>query len=346
VVVLQKKLVSPLELALLRRKAGRLVFDFDDALWAAHPGQGARGGSETPGELARLLRVCAGVDEVVAGNTFLADKVRAAARRVTVLPTPLDTDRYVPAGAARSASGLPVVGWMGTSCNLFFLPPLLEALAPLAGEMRLSVVSDGHLELPPGFAGGCLRWSPEAEIPALQAMDIGLMPLTDDEYTRGKCGFKLLQYMACGAVPVASDVGFNREIITHGRDGFLAGDAADFARYVTDLVRDPGLRARMAAGPGPGGGALRAGGGPAAAVARAGPGRFSCLEIFSVADLLAFFCRSHPGGDFLSERKTPVAYVRRNERVPGRGFPEAVLTACCNLLWILKGRGAARDHAA
>lgn len=247
VVVLQKKLVSPLELALLRRKAGRLVFDFDDALWAAHPGQGARGGSETPGELARLLRVCAGVDEVVAGNTFLADKVRAAARRVTVLPTPLDTDRYVPAGAARSASGLPVVGWMGTSCNLFFLPPLLEALAPLAGEMRLSVVSDGHLELPPGFAGGCLRWSPEAEIPALQAMDIGLMPLTDDEYTRGKCGFKLLQYMACGAVPVASDVGFNREIITHGRDGFLAGDAADFARYVTDLVRDPGLRARMAA---------------------------------------------------------------------------------------------------
>jgi len=245
VVVLQKKLVSPLELALLRRKAGRLVFDFDDALWAAHPGQGACGGGEAPGELARLLRVCAGVDAVVAGNTFLADKVRAVARRVAVLPTPLDTDAYGP--GPQRAPGVPVVGWMGTSCNLFFLPPIFEALAPLAGELRLSVVSDGSIDLPPGFAGGCTRWTPETEIPDLQAMDIGLMPLTDDEYTRGKCGFKLLQYMACGAVPVASDVGFNREIVTHGRDGFLAGDAADFARYVATLVRDPALRARMAA---------------------------------------------------------------------------------------------------
>jgi glycosyltransferase involved in cell wall biosynthesis len=247
VVVLQKKLVSPLELALLRRKAGRLVFDFDDALWAAHPGQGALGGGAVPGELERLLRVCAGVDEVVAGNTFLAEKVRTSARRVTVLPTPLDTDRYVPAGAARRSGGLPVVGWMGTSCNLFFLPPLFDALAPLAGQVRLSVVSDGRIDLPAGLAGECERWTPQTEIPALQALDIGLMPLTDDEYTRGKCGFKLLQYMACGAVPVASDVGFNREIITHGRDGFLAGDTADFGRYVADLVRDPAMRARMAA---------------------------------------------------------------------------------------------------
>jgi glycosyltransferase involved in cell wall biosynthesis len=77
-------------------------------------------------------------------------------------------------------------------------------------------------------------------------MDVGLMPLTDDEYTRGKCGFKLLQYMACGVVPVASDVGFNREIVEHGETGFLASSPEDFTPYVRRLLDDEGLRKDMA----------------------------------------------------------------------------------------------------
>lgn len=244
VVVLQKKLVSGPELALLRAKSGRLYFDFDDALWAAHPNQGACGGAEDQAELDRLLRVCSGVDGVVAGNTFLADKVREAAPKVDILPTPLNTDVYTPGDA--SGGGKPVVGWMGTSCNLFFLPPLMEALVPLAMEMRLSVVSDGEYTIPEGFDGTVEKWSSECEVEQLRAMDIGLMPLTDDEYTRGKCGFKLLQYMACGAVPVASDVGFNREIVTHGRDGFLAQTPEDFSKYVGMLLRDADMLRDMA----------------------------------------------------------------------------------------------------
>jgi len=246
IVVLQKKLVSRAELALLRFRSGRLIFDFDDALWAAHPNQGACGGVANERDLRRLLTVCSGVDTVIAGNAFLADKVREASRRVEILPTPLDTDLYVP-GASRPGGRQAVVGWMGTSCNLFFLPPLFEALASLAGSVRLSVISDADYPLPAGFEGVSRRWSPEDEIAQLQAMDIGLMPLTDDEYTRGKCGFKLLQYMACGAVPVASDLGFNREIVTHGRDGFLAQTPEDFAQYVGLLARDPDLRREMAA---------------------------------------------------------------------------------------------------
>ncbi|WP_461211525.1 glycosyltransferase family 4 protein [Desulfocurvus sp. DL9XJH121] len=242
-VVLQKKLVSGLELSLLRSRSGRLLFDFDDALWAMHPNQGECGGKPDERELERLLRVCAGVDAVVAGNTFLADKVRGAAHRVDVLPTPLDTDVFTP-GPAHSSR--PVVGWMGTACNLFFLPEIFTALAPLAGAFDVSVVSDGDFALPAGFAGGFTRWTAQDELELLRSMDIGLMPLSDDEYTRGKCGFKLLQYMACGVVPVASDVGFNREIVTHGRDGFLAPDPARFAEYVEKLVRDPDLRADMA----------------------------------------------------------------------------------------------------
>lgn len=245
IIVLQKKLVSRVELALLRARAGRLFFDFDDALWARHPNQGTCGGESDAGELARLLRVCAGVDGVIAGNSFLASKVSEVSRRVELLPTPLDTQAYVPAGAKRS--GPPVVGWMGTSCNLFFLPEIFAALEPLGHRFSLSVVSDGKCPIPESLDGACEHWSPEGEVGQLQAMDIGLMPLTDDEYTRGKCGFKLLQYMACGVVPVASDVGFNREIVTHGVDGFLASSPEDFAEHVGRLLNDVDLRRGMAA---------------------------------------------------------------------------------------------------
>ena len=89
-------------------------------------------------------------------------------------------------------------------------------------------------------------WSPDKEISQLQAMDIGLMPLEDSEYSRGKCGFKILQYMACGAVPVASDVGFNAEIIEHGIDGFLVRKPEDWKRHVMRLAEDEKLRANMA----------------------------------------------------------------------------------------------------
>jgi hypothetical protein len=247
VAVVQKKLLSSLELGLIRRRAGFVVFDFDDALWARHPGEGdtPEGRRRAARDAARLARVCAGGDLVVAGNAYLAERVAGVARRVEVLPTPLDTDLYVPPAQPRLAGAL-TVGWMGAACNLFFLPEVLEALVPLGSLLRALVVSDADCMLPPGLAGDCERWSPESEIPQLQRMDLGLMPLTDDEYTRGKCGFKLLQYMACGAVPVASDLGFNREIVTPGQDGFLVNGAAETAACVERLARDPGLRQRMA----------------------------------------------------------------------------------------------------
>lgn len=246
-VVVQKKLLSSLELAVLRRKAEVLAFDFDDALWASHPnvteqGQRKRTAARAAG---RLARVAARVDLVVAGNSYLAQRIRPAARRVEILPTPLDTRIYLPS-AGRPESGRITVGWMGASCNLFFLPEVFEALQSLSDLVRVFVVSDEPCVFPRGLPATFLTWSPAAEVECLQSMDVGLMPLTDDEYTRGKCGFKLLQYMACGAVPVASDVGFNREIVTHGRDGFLVRGAAETAACVERLARDPALRQAMA----------------------------------------------------------------------------------------------------
>ena len=109
------------------------------------------------------------------------------------------------------------------------------------------VVSDGRCTLVQELGGVCETWTPDNEIPWLQAMDVGLMPLTDDDYTRGKCGFKLLQYMACGAVPVASPVGLNTAIVRDGENGLLASTPGDFARAVERLAADPALRRTLAA---------------------------------------------------------------------------------------------------
>jgi glycosyltransferase involved in cell wall biosynthesis len=246
--VLQKRLLTTPELVMLRRRAELVAFDFDDALWTCHPNVSDPAQRERTAHRAGrgLERIASRADLVVAGNTFLAARMKPSARRVEVLPTPIDARIYVPP-AHRPESGRITVGWMGTSCNLFFLPEVFAALRQAADLVRVFVVSDEPCVFPSGLPATFLSWSPQAEVEHLQAMDVGLMPLTDDEYTRGKCGFKLLQYMACGVVPVASDVGFNREIVQHGVNGFLVRGAAETVQCVERLARDPDLRRDLAA---------------------------------------------------------------------------------------------------
>lgn len=275
-IVVQKKPLRAFELALLRRRCQRLVFDFDDALWTSHPcsecGPG-RDRAEAKAR-ARLAVTLPGVDLVIAGNEYLAEYARPMAKRVEILPTPLDVRRYTPrpgrdasrevsvgsesdpaAGPTSGAEDAPTdkpaagltIGWMGAACNLFFLPPVLAALGDLPADARILVVSDKPPLRDPHPALEYEAWSSEREIEQLQAMDIGLMPLTDDEYTRGKCGFKLLQYMACGVAAVASPVGFNREIVQDGVTGLFADEPEDWARAIHRLLADAELRQRLTA---------------------------------------------------------------------------------------------------
>jgi glycosyltransferase involved in cell wall biosynthesis len=136
---------------------------------------------------------------------------------------------------------------MGTAANQHFLPDVLARLTvlPQAPEIRVISNEDRLDRISANIV--FQTWSGAREIDQLRGFHVGLMPLSDDEYTRGKCGFKLLQYMACGVVPVASAVGFNREIIDHGEDGFLVREAADWGRWVALLQQDPHLLAQMAA---------------------------------------------------------------------------------------------------
>ncbi len=236
--ILQKRLLSCLELRILRRKSRLLVYDFDDAVWTE---QDAPRSVENGQHSARFRNTCRQADLVVAGNACLAAAVPPGVP-VFVMPSPLDTLLYAPSAHKRSDSERPRLGWMGTSS---YLPLVVEVFRELAGlDLPMRIVSNKE---PEGAPTGVLftKWSDSAELELLRDFDIGLMPLEDTYYARGKGGFKLLQYMACGVVPVASAVGINREIIRHGVDGFLVKPGESWRPFVEKL-QDAGLRDSMA----------------------------------------------------------------------------------------------------
>jgi glycosyltransferase involved in cell wall biosynthesis len=215
----------------------RLVFDFDDALWL---GAGGRPSSLRKRAFEEAI-ACS--RWVVAGNRFLAERANAP-HKTTVLPTVIDTDRYRPDVDAHR-DGL-VVGWMGTAPNLPFLstvlPGVLRAVESVPGA-RVRIVSNGALpELADHPQVEQVRWSRENEIPMLQSFDVGLMPLPDDELTRGKCGFKMIQYMAVGAAVVASAVGANVELFEGSDAGTLVAPGASFGDAVHALLVDADRR--------------------------------------------------------------------------------------------------------
>ena len=188
---------------------------------------------------------------VVAGNEYLARRARqAGARRVEIVPTAIDLDRYsglpeVPSGKALT------VGWIGIPLNAPYLamiaPALIAAAAAAAvAPIALHVVG---APVPPEFSGMAatsFAWSEDTEISRIAQFDVGVMPLHDTPWERGKCAYKLLQVMAAGKPVIASPVGANRQVVRHGVNGFLAETTDEWAEALHKLG-DPALRQRMGA---------------------------------------------------------------------------------------------------
>lgn len=234
VTLLQRELVSTLRT--LEGVTGRpRVLDVDDAIWLS------RGG-------AFAARIARGCDAVICGNPFLADYFSRYASAVHVIPTAVDTDRYCPRAPAdpdQVSSARPVLGWSGTSSGLPFLyeiEPALRAVLDACPAATLRVISDRaprFAALPPGRVE-FVRWTPEVEVEALRTLTVGLMPLRDDDWARGKCSYKMLLYMACGVPVVASPVGMNGDVLALGPAGAAATSLTQWADAVTLFLRDPG----------------------------------------------------------------------------------------------------------
>jgi glycosyltransferase involved in cell wall biosynthesis len=249
VVVIQRQ-VDPLPGRLLERAVMRdraVVLDVDDAVWLPEPGGHP---------LARLrrnaekLRWLAGrADRVIAGNEYLADWLAPYARSVSVVPSLVDTD-HVPIRAHRD-SGTVVLGWIGSPSTARYLRGVAAPLAAFAAARpELSVVLvvvGGRAPAVPGVRVEQRSWSEEEEARALAAMDIGLMPLPDNTWTRGKCAYKALQYMSAGVPVVADDVGLTGRVIGDGSAGLLATSPAEWQHALEQLSGSAGLRTRMGA---------------------------------------------------------------------------------------------------
>lgn len=215
-----------------------LIFDFDDSLWL---GPGGRKSSMRMRAFETAVRIS---DHLIAGNAFLA-KVANHPEKTTIIPTVIDTDRYVP--GQWLADSRPVIGWMGTSGNFPFLEQLVPSLKRVleTGEATVRLVSNAPFEPLVDEAGvEQIRWSASTEIQLLQSFDIGLMPLVESPLTRGKCAFKMITYMACATPVVVSAVGANIEVFNGSNSGYCL-DGFDWTEALLDLVRSPELRRRM-----------------------------------------------------------------------------------------------------
>jgi glycosyltransferase involved in cell wall biosynthesis len=166
-----------------------------------------------------------------------------------VLPTAIDTEHYKPDPMRGGSGGGLVVGWIGTSGNLACVEQLAPAFRALQQRVpfELMIVCN-HVERSldlPGVDYRWLDWDSNRELADLAAFDVGIMPLLDNVWERGKCGFKLLQYMACGIPAVASPVGVNSDIIQPGENGYLADGADEWERRIEDLLVDPASREKF-----------------------------------------------------------------------------------------------------
>ncbi|MHC4777639.1 MAG: glycosyltransferase family 4 protein [Planctomycetota bacterium] len=244
VVVLHRKLLNILEFSFLRRNARRLVFDFDDAIMFRDP---FRGHPKSARRSRRFSNTVSKADGIVAGNQYLKDLALEAGTSgdVRVIPTAVDVSRY---GWTPPTKGKgTVLGWIGQASTLPYLQdivPFLDDLACRTPDLTLRVVSD-LFPTTNSILLDARPWTEEGEAGLLKGIDVGLMPLRDDPWSRGKCGYKILQYFAAGRPVVASPVGVNRELVRPGETGFLAVGPDQWEEGITKLLADKEGRRRM-----------------------------------------------------------------------------------------------------
>lgn len=230
--------------SILKGLGVRYVVDYDDAIFHNYDR------SKNPavrfllgGKIDSVMRNSA---IVIAGNEYLADRAKnVGAKRVEILPSVIDLNkyRYSPSRAADSSF---TIGWIGSASTTVFLKSIENALNSVynAGGSRFVLVGAGNFEMQniPFIKND---WTEDTEVDEIMGFDAGVMPLIDTPFANGKCGYKIIQYMACGKPAVASPVGVNKKIIDHGETGFLASGEGEWIECLSTLRDNPELSEKM-----------------------------------------------------------------------------------------------------
>jgi len=234
--------------AMFERQVNRsgvpMIFDFDDAVFVSYksPSNGYLSYLKFPGKTATTCRLSA---HIMAGNQYLADYARQFNQAVTIVPTTIDTDKYL-YSKNETTNDVPVIGWSGSFSTVQHLDTLRETLQALAKEekFRLRVIGTPEYTLE-GVDVEAMQWRAETETEDLARIDIGVMPLPDDQWSKGKCGLKALQYMALGIPTICSPVGVNSDIIQDGANGFLADGKEEWIEKMKRLLHSTALQKQI-----------------------------------------------------------------------------------------------------
>lgn len=219
------------------------VLDFDDAVFHNYDRHRLLAVRTLLGR--RLDHLMEGASLVVAGNDYLAERaVDAGARWVEKLPTVIELSRY--SIAKPELASIPRIVWIGSPTTVRYLTGLQKALAAVAARVpfTLRVIGGGPINMP-GLNLEIVDWSADTEVSAIAGCDVGIMPLEDSPWERGKCAYKLIQYMACGLPTVASPVGANLDVVIEGETGYFAKDEDNWINRLEYLLRNPDVRKRL-----------------------------------------------------------------------------------------------------
>ena len=240
-VFLHKKGLNSFDAFWLSRYGKKIIYDFDDAVMYSPKAPDY----DSPSHFRRFRRSVKLADLVIAGNSYLAEHARRFNSNIEILPTGLDTNSYnVEAGQAKDDKIRLV--WIGSKSTLRYLAEIQPALEEIGSKFEniiLRVICDDSFQLKNLKVENC-PWSEETQATDLSTCDIGLASLPDNRFTRGKCGFKILQYASAGLPVVASPVGVNAEYIRQGA-GFLAEGTSDWIDKISQLINDSKLRKQM-----------------------------------------------------------------------------------------------------
>jgi glycosyltransferase involved in cell wall biosynthesis len=231
-------------LELFRKNSKRIIYDLDDAVMYKNSLAGSPYSRTRERRFEKMARVS---DAIIAGNSFLMEKSLPYNPNVTVIPTSIPSERYSLKDYSRTGD-IVTIGWIGDHGSIHYLEAIKDILDEVAerhpGKVELKIICDVFFDCRM-MPVRKVRWSSETEVAELRDCDIGIMPLNDDLWSRGKCGLKILQYFGVGIPAICTPVGVNRDVVVPGENGYWALDRKDWIDGLSNLINDSGLRKSM-----------------------------------------------------------------------------------------------------